>query len=427
MHRVQSGGVVEEYRRIADLVAADIAAGQLKPGQQLPPQRTFARRHHIAASTAARVYGELVRRGLAVGEVGRGTFVRPERTVDQVDLELNFPVLPEQAALLAPALERALRHDMFEQTLRGGPVSAATREAAAHLLSRAGWRPEPGTIQVAAGGRQAIAAVLAALLPSGGRLGVESLTYPVVKAIAAQLGIELVPLGMDADGLLPRRVSVDALYVQPTLHNPLSITMPLARREAIAGLGLPIIEDAVNSFLDESLPPLAALAPDRVVIVDSLSKRLAPGLTVGFIAAPAGWAGRIAAALRSGGWGTAAFALDAATRWILDGSAAQIAAAKRLDAAHRQEIVRERLPVRGDPRAYHCWLPLPSPWQADTFVSAAARRCISVTPAAAFAVVPSQAPNAVRLALGSPPLGALTGAIDVLASLLAQEPDLVEG
>jgi DNA-binding transcriptional MocR family regulator len=418
---------VEEYGRFADLIAADIAAGRLRSGQQLPPQRTFARRHHIAASTAARVYGELVRRGLAVGEVGRGTFVRPARTVDQVDLEFNFPVLPEQAALLAPALERALRHDVFEQSLRGGPTSAATREAAADLLARAGWRPDPGSLLFAAGGRQAIAAALAALVPPGGRLGVESLTYPVLKAIAAQLRIELVPLPMDADGLVPRRARVDALYVQPTLHNPLGITMSTARREEIAGLGLPIIEDGVNSFLDESLAPLAALASDRVVVIDSLSKRLAPGLTVGFVAAPGGWADRIAATLRSGTWGSAAFALDAATRWILDGSAARIAAAKRLDAAHRQELVRQRLPAQGNPRAYHCWLPLPSPWQADTFVAAAARRGISVTPAAAFAVVPAQAPNAVRLALGSPPLDALAGALDTLASLLAHEPDLVEG
>ena len=83
--------------------------------------------------------------------------------------------------------------------------------------------------------------------------------------------------------------------------------------------------------------------------------------------------------------------------------------------------------MQANPRAYHCWLPLPFPWQADTFVAAAARRGIAVTPAAAFAVAPEPAPNAVRLALGSPPLDALVAALDTLASLLRQEPDLVEG
>lgn len=56
-----------DYRAIADADAADIAAGRLRPGDQLAPQRRFARQHGIASSTAARVYAELVRRGLAVG------------------------------------------------------------------------------------------------------------------------------------------------------------------------------------------------------------------------------------------------------------------------------------------------------------------------------------------------------------------------
>src|SRR5207237_797623 len=67
-----------EYIRLADAVAADIAGGALQPGDRLPPQRTFAYERKIAASTASRVYTELLRRGLVVGEVGRGTFVSGE-------------------------------------------------------------------------------------------------------------------------------------------------------------------------------------------------------------------------------------------------------------------------------------------------------------------------------------------------------------
>ncbi|MDF3149595.1 winged helix-turn-helix domain-containing protein, partial [Streptomyces sp. T21Q-yed] len=67
---------MNDYRRLAEHIADDITAGRLKPGERLPPQRVFARRRGIAGSTAGRVYAELVRRGLVVGEVGRGTFVR---------------------------------------------------------------------------------------------------------------------------------------------------------------------------------------------------------------------------------------------------------------------------------------------------------------------------------------------------------------
>jgi DNA-binding transcriptional regulator YhcF (GntR family) len=64
-----------EYLKLADTVAAEIADGTLKPGDRLPPQRNFAYERKIAVSTASRVYAELLRRGLVVGEVGRGTFI----------------------------------------------------------------------------------------------------------------------------------------------------------------------------------------------------------------------------------------------------------------------------------------------------------------------------------------------------------------
>ncbi len=67
-----------EYLRLADAVAAEIASGGLKPGDRLPPQRSFAYERKIAVSTASRVYTELLRRGLVVGEVGRGTFISGE-------------------------------------------------------------------------------------------------------------------------------------------------------------------------------------------------------------------------------------------------------------------------------------------------------------------------------------------------------------
>src|SRR5882724_4103054 len=102
------------YTALVDVIAADISAGKLKAGERLPPQREFAYEKGIAASTAARVYAELLRRGLVVGEVGRGTFVagqgaplpalRSEAFDGRIDLEFNFPTMPDQAALIAKSL-----------------------------------------------------------------------------------------------------------------------------------------------------------------------------------------------------------------------------------------------------------------------------------------------------------------------------------
>jgi DNA-binding transcriptional MocR family regulator len=440
---------MDDYRVLADKLAADVAAGRLRPGDRLPPQRRFARKHAIASSTASRVYGELVRRGLAVGEVGRGTFIRAAKPpVDpalaepsgaRVDLELNFAVLPGQPALLAESLGRLLRPDVLGTALRPMGVSgtSAAREATAAMLSHAGWEPEPGRVSFAGSGRQAIAGAVAALVPTGERLGVEALTYPLVKGVAARLGVTLVPLEMDGDGVVPaalvavhRATPLSAVYLQPTLHNPLGVTMPESRRAAVAealdALDLPVIEDGIYGFLREDLPPLAAFAPRRTVLVDSLSKRLAPGLTLGFAVSPAGFGDRVAAATRSGTWSAAGFAVEAATCWMTDGTVTTVMEEKRQDAMARQLIAANRLAgftLRADPHAYHCWWELPEQWRAETFVAAAARRGIAVTPAAAFTVGKGHAPNAIRLALSSPALGTLSSALDVLATLAGGTPE----
>ncbi|CCK29907.1 transcriptional regulator [Streptomyces davaonensis JCM 4913] len=440
---------MRDYRSVADEVAAEIRSGALKPGDRLPPQRAFARRYGIANSTATRVYQELGRRGLTVGEVGRGTFVRAAAPTDapalgepagsRIDLEFNYPVVPEQSALLAAGLEGLLRADVLQDALRPiGPAGRpAAREAAADLLTRGGWRPDPTRVLFAGNGRQALSAVFAALVPPGARLGVEELTYPVVKAIAGRLGITLVPLAMDDDGLVPEAVEeahraggLHAVYAQPVVHNPLSLTMPEPRThrlaEVLRRLDLPLIEDTIWAFLRDELPPLAALVPERTVLVDSLSKRIAPGLSLGLVVAPGPLLDDIAAALRSGGWTAQHFNVEAAARWQREGVVRRLVRAKQRDAAVRQEIAARRLSgfaVRTDPRSYHCWWRLPRPWRADTFVAAAARYGIGVPPAAAFTVGDAHAPNAIRLGLATPRTDTLSTALATLARLARSAPE----
>ncbi|MEU9099171.1 PLP-dependent aminotransferase family protein [Streptomyces sp. NPDC048361] len=445
--RTGEGVGAVDYRRVADEIAREIASGALRPGDRLPTQRAFARRRRIAVSTAIRVYGELGRRGLVVGEVGRGTFVRaapphPGSVLAEdsgrtpVNLELNYPVVEGQSELMARSLGGLLRPDVLTGATRPAAAdgTAQAREAAAELLARPGWRPGPERILFAGNGRQAIAAALSSLVRAGGRLGVEELTYPLVKAIAERLGIDLVPIATDAGGVLPealaaahRRASLSAIYVQPTLHNPLTLTMDGKRRAEVADvireLRITAVEDTTWAFLAATAPPpLAAYAPDHTVLVDSLSKRLAPGLTTGFLVTPESHAPTLAQALRSGAWTAGRFQLEAAVRWAVDGTIEAVAAAKRADAAARHALVRTGLDgfrVRGDAAAYYCWWELPAPWRAETFAAAAAERLgIAVTPGTAFAVG-GRVPDAVRIGLATPPVPVLAGALRSLAALAA--------
>jgi DNA-binding transcriptional MocR family regulator len=437
-----------DYLRLADTIAAEIEGGRLRPGDRLPPQRDFAYKRKIAVSTASRVYTELLRRGLVVGEVGRGTFVAgdarrgvaapSEPRAIRIDLEFNYPMLPNQTALIAksldglekpPALDAALR-----QATSGG--TPAVRSVAAAFLSQGAWSPSPEQLVFTGNGRQSIAAALAAVVPTGGRCGVEALTYPFIKGIAARLGISLVPLAMDEGGVRPdavqkahREAHLSAIYIQPAIQNPLGITMIPARRtdllRVVEKLDLPIIEDNVYGFLDDE-PPFAALAPDSCILIDSLSKKVAPGLTLGFIVPPQRLRESMMASVRSGGWTASGFAFAAAQRMMADGTVAELTRLKRLDARARQKLAADHLSgfeIQTNEKCYHLWLTLPAHWRSQTFVAVAARRDIALTPSTTFAVSPGHAPNAVRLALAAPTMDQLGTGLSTLTAMLNARAD----
>jgi DNA-binding transcriptional MocR family regulator len=425
----------------------------MKAGERLPPQRQFAYEKGIAASTAARVYAELLRRGLVVGEVGRGTFVagrapqpplRAEPYDGRIDLEFNFPTLPDQAALIARSLSGWQQPETFGAVL--APVTqrrlAEAGRISADFFASDRWRPRPENFLFAGSGRQAIAAAVSALVPVGGRLAVEAVTYPMIKGIATRLGITLVPIAMDQEGIKPdalakahRIAALGALYLQPVIQNPLGCTMSEARRDELLRvarkLDLTIIEDRIYSFLADE-PPLAAEAEERTIMVDSLSKRLAPGIAVGILHVPAQLRERLSVAVRTGTWSVTPLALAAGMRLLADGTAADITRRKRADARVRQALVADCLAghrIETDPRSYHVWLELPEGWRADALTAAAARAGVAITPASAFAVAPGHSPNAVRLGLGLPAHPELRKALTRLAALLAaraEEADVTE-
>ena len=437
-----------EYLKLADTVAAEIAGGALKPGDRLPPQRSFAYERGIAVSTASRVYTELLRRGLVVGEVGRGTFISGEarrgvaaagepRGV-RIDLEFNYPVLPDQTALIAKSLAGLEKAGALDAALRQGTSvgTPALRDVAAAHLSQRAWSPSPDQLVFTGNGRQSIAAALTTIVPTGGRCGVEALTYPFVKGIAARLGISLVPLAMDEAGVRPdsvqkahREAHLSAIYIQPVIQNPLGMTMTGARRadllRVVEKLDLPVIEDNVYGFLDNE-PPLAALAPESCIVIEGLSKRIAPGLSLGFVVPPRRLRESVMASVRSGGWTASGFAFAAAQRMMGDGTVAELTRLKRLDARARQKLAANRLSgfeVQTNEKCYHLWLTLPAHWRSQAFVAAAARRDIALTPSTTFAVTPGHAPNAVRLALAAPTMDQLDSGLRTLAAMLNAKED----
>ncbi len=416
------------YQALAESIADDCARGRLKAGDQLPTHRELADRMRVTVGTVSRGYAEAARRGLLSGEVGRGTFVRgpaPEPAVGAeaagafVDLGVNHPpsspAEPHARALSRSLSDLAGRGDLAR--LLDYPLEAghpAHREAAAAWLRRLGLDVRADRVLVCGGSQHGLMAALAVLLEPGDVLLVEELTYPGLKATANLLRLELRPVALDGDGLRPdalddacRDGRAKALYCVPTIQNPTASVMPPDRRRAVADLvrerRLMLVEDDVHAPLAEA-PPIASLIPDRTIYLTSTSKTLAPGLRIGFVAAPAALVGRLSSAIRATVWAAAPLMAEVVAGWIRDGTAESLVAERRREASLRHEKAREILAgarYRAHPNGYHLWLELPGGWRSEEFAAAARRKGVAVTAAEAFLAGGPPA-RAVRVCLGGP-------------------------
>ena len=306
-------------------------------------------------------------------------------------------------------------------------------------MGRSGLPVSAERVLVSSGNQHGMTAVFAALLGPGDLVLTEALTYPGMKNLAGLLSLRLQGVALDEQGMRPDALAAacrarppKAVYCVPTLQNPTASIMSEERRRQIAAVarehGLLIVEDDVHGRLPERAPrPLSAFAPERSVFLTGTSKVIAPGLRVGFIAAPEELVDRIAAAIRGTTWMAAPLMAEIAAMWIKNGTAEAILKRKRKEAAARQALAGKvigRFAGRAHPAAYHLWLTLPRPWSGESFADAARRKGVGVTPASAFATGRTGVPDAVRVCLGAArDRGELERGLRVLAELLAASPE----
>lgn len=440
-----------KYQALVDALHRDVESGALPPGTRLPTQRQLASRLGLAIGTVSRAYAVAERRGLLSGEVGRGTFVRrreEESTGDEGDdsglLDLSKGRLVRDRG--DPSMQRSLealsrRPDLdrlvdFYQPAAG---MARHRAAGAAWLRRAGLEVDPERVAITSGAQHGAATVLAAIARPGDLVLTEEAAYAGIKALATLLHLQLRGLPLDEHGLRPdaleaacRTGTPRALFCMPTLQNPTGLTMPLSRRREIAAIAqsfdLPIVEDDVNGFLPlDPLPPIASLAPAHTYYITGTSKSLAPGLRIGYVAAPVHRIDRISATIRASTWLTAPLLAELVTDWIESGVADAMVDWKRSEIAARYalalQILGRWIPNPG-PVSFHIWLPLPDPWRAEAFVAQARAKGVLVTSSAEFIVGRDSAPHAVRVCLGATlSRGGLEEGLGRLAELLRQVPE----
>lgn len=442
-----------KYLRIVEAMSDDIEAGRLPVGERLPTHRELAWQLGVTVGTVSRAYAEGERRGLLVGEIGRGSFVQagarsarglamPDEGGPQaIELGMNRPPDAIPPAEFADALrELANGPELGELlTYQSHAGRWPHRVAGAQWLARRGLDVPPDRVLVTSGAQHAVCATLMALAEPGETVLTEALTWPGSRALANLLQLTLKPVETDEAGIVPeafeaacRANGARLYYALPTLHNPTTVTLSADRRAEIARIAeryrITIIEDDVYGMLPPSAPPaLAAYAPDRTIYITSSSKSVTPCLRVGFVALPEDHLMRFSAAGRAVNWMAPPMMAELLARWIVDGRVDDLAARIRTVVEERQAIAARCLDgftYTTTPGSFHAWLALPEPWRPADLVAAGRVRGLHLTSTELFVPARSETPNRLRVSLTAPKTdAALERGLTTLAALLRDRPD----
>jgi len=161
---------------------------------------------------------------------------------------------------------------------------------------------DDGQVMIANGSLEAGAMLFEHLLEPGDRVIVEQPTYDRTLLMLQRLGVELVPVPLEADGLelaafeaALQAGPVKLAHVIPNFHNPAGCTLSAEKRvrlvELAAEHGFWIFEDDPYRelpFEGEALETMLSLdRAERVIHASSFSKTVSPGVRVGYLAGPA--------------------------------------------------------------------------------------------------------------------------------------------
>jgi GntR family transcriptional regulator / MocR family aminotransferase len=290
-----------------------ITDGRLPAGARLPATRVLAGQLGVSRGVVVEAYQRLTDEGLLSGRRGGGTGVlatsprpaamRAETAPARVPIDLrpglpDLSAFPRQAWLRAEraALARTPDHALGYGDPRG---TVELRAALATWLGRSrGVRADPAEIVVVNGVAQGLALIAQVLA----RRGVTTVGYedPGSRGTRDQLerwGLSLEPVpvddrGLDVDSLAA--TAVGTVFVTPAHQYPTGVVLAPERRRALlewarTADGRLVIEDdydAEHRYDRAPVAALAAVAPEHVVHVGSVSKTLAPALRLGWVVAP---------------------------------------------------------------------------------------------------------------------------------------------
>jgi DNA-binding transcriptional MocR family regulator len=325
---------IPRYQQIAENIAEMIGAGTFAPGGRVPSIRRLSTQMGVSLTTVIEAYRVLENQDLIEARPQSGFYVKtvtgvppaPAKSagaMEAVPLEINSLVVrlldqagdcqfisfgaavPHASFLPTEALNRITAREIrarpeTSQSYDSVHGYAALREQVSRRALDAGFSVGPDEIVTTNGAQHAVFLALSAVTSPGDTVAVESPTYVGLLQVLEVLNLRALEVSTDPEeGICLEclaealdREPVAACVLVPTFGNPLGHNMPEEGRRQLVDLvdaaGVPLIEDDVYGELHfDRVRQRAVKAFDRqgsVLYCSSLSKTLAPGYRVGWMA-----------------------------------------------------------------------------------------------------------------------------------------------
>jgi GntR family transcriptional regulator / MocR family aminotransferase len=309
---IDRAGELPLHEQIERALRERIRSGRMPSDTRLPSTRTLARELGVSRGVVTEAYGQLAAEGylamsqgapVRVARAVRAASPRaPARSLLQSYAYHFHPGLPDLAGFPREAWLRSLR-----AALRDSPLAAVgygdprgvpeLREALADYLGRVrGVDADPEHMLVCTGFMQGFSLVCRTLRARGvERIALEDPGWHMHRLIVEGAGMEVVPVEVDEEGLrVDQLANTDASAVLVTSAHqfPTGAVLGPERRAALiewAEEERLIVEDDYDAeyrYDRVAVGALQGLAPEHVAYIGSASKRLVPGMRLGWVLMP---------------------------------------------------------------------------------------------------------------------------------------------
>jgi GntR family transcriptional regulator/MocR family aminotransferase len=316
-------GELPLHEQLERSIREGIRSGRLAAGMRMPSTRGLAAELHISRGVVSEVYGQLAAEGYLTMRQGAPvrvtTAVRasapraPARSLLPTFPYHFHPGLPDLAGFPREhwlrSLRAALRESPHDALGYGDPRGLpGLREALADYLGRVrGTAADTEHMMICTGFLQGFSLACGVLRGHGVHtLALEDPGWHMHKLIAEQAGLEVLPIPVDAEGLqVSELIRSDAavVVVTPAHQFPTGVVLSPTRRAELVEWAESqerlIVEDDFDAeyrYDRVAVGALQGLAPDRVLYIGSASKRLAPGMRLGWMLTPSWLAWQLSAA-----------------------------------------------------------------------------------------------------------------------------------